>query len=165
MCAHHGGVYNAGKSEILSKHLTLGQSFKITAAKCGEETNMNKLSLVTKACVIFLLCAAAAIALAAQTTPAAPPTTTFTTLYNFCAQSGCTDGANPAAGLIQGANGTFYGTTYEGGADNDGTVFSITPGGTLTRLHSFDLADGFSPGAGLMQGTNGQFYGTTARGG
>ena len=52
---------------------------------------------------------------------------TLTTLYNFCAQSGCTDGQYPN-GLVQATNGDFYGTTQYGGANGAGTVFKITRG-------------------------------------
>ncbi|HEV2383603.1 MAG TPA: choice-of-anchor tandem repeat GloVer-containing protein [Terriglobia bacterium] len=45
------------------------------------------------------------------------------TIYNFCAQSGCADGANPEAGLVLAGNGDFYGTTAAGGANGAGTVF------------------------------------------
>jgi uncharacterized repeat protein (TIGR03803 family) len=92
----------------------------------------------------------------------------LTTIYNFCSKggSGCTDGANPFAALIQGADSKFYGTTYGGGAyDNWGTVFSITAGGRLKTLHSFNGRDGEYPSAGLVQDTNGDFYGTTRSGG
>ena len=51
-----------------------------------------------------------------------------TTLYSFCPQSGCSDGSNPIAGLVQASDGNFYGTTYGGGAYNDGTVFSLSVG-------------------------------------
>jgi uncharacterized repeat protein (TIGR03803 family) len=54
------------------------------------------------------------------------PSGTLTTLYSFCAQSGCTDGAGPEAALVQGTDGNFYGTTYGGGANNYGTVFSLS---------------------------------------
>ncbi len=53
---------------------------------------------------------------------------TRTTLYNFCSQSGCTDGNQPAGGLVQATNGTFYGTTYYGGTGGVGTVFSLSVG-------------------------------------
>ena len=85
----------------------------------------------------------------------------LTTLYSFCSQANCADGSYPSAGLIQATNGNFYGTTSEGGANDEGTVFEITPAGKLTRLHSFDGADGSSPYAGLIQATDGDFYGTT----
>jgi uncharacterized repeat protein (TIGR03803 family) len=104
------------------------------------------------------------------------PNGTLTTLYSFCAQSGCTDGANPYAGLVQATDGDFYGTTYQGGAGSNacsgigcGTIFKITPGGTLTTLYSFcsqsGCTDGAYPYAGLVQATNGNFYGTMLGGG
>ncbi len=93
---------------------------------------------------------------------------TFTTLYSFDG----TDGQNPFGGLVQATDGNFYGTTQLGGDTNvgAGTVFRITPGGTLTTLHSFcaqypDCSDGAGPEAGLIQATDGNFYGTTLSGG
>ena len=103
----------------------------------------------------------------------------LTTLYSFCAQSGCTDGLYPYAGLIQATDGNFYGTTSGGGANEKcviypetqpqgcGTVFKITPSGTLTTLYSFCSQDGCADGSvplGLVQATNGTLYGTTATG-
>jgi uncharacterized repeat protein (TIGR03803 family) len=77
-----------------------------------------------------------------------------------------TNGANPLAGLVQGSDGYFYGTTTSGGAANGGTVFRMSPGGVLTLLHSFTGSnDGLHPDAGLMQGSDGNFYGTTYQGG
>jgi uncharacterized repeat protein (TIGR03803 family) len=93
------------------------------------------------------------------------PTGTLTTLYSFCTQTGCPDGGEPSAGLVQAANGDLYGTTYLGGAHGDGTVFKITPSGTLTTLHSFDFTDGANPAAGLVQAVDGNLYGTTLGGG
>ncbi len=57
-----------------------------------------------------------------------PTSKTLTTLYDFCSQSDCTDGANPYEGLLEDTNGTFYGTTYSGGAADYGTVFSVATG-------------------------------------
>ena len=79
----------------------------------------------------------------------------------------------PYAGLVQGADGNFYGTTGYGGNTNGGvlaaygrgTIFRMTPGGIITNLHSFNGADGWAPYAGLVQGTDGNFYGTTFVGG
>jgi uncharacterized repeat protein (TIGR03803 family) len=96
---------------------------------------------------------------------------TLTTLYSFCSQmiTDCTDGAQPWAGLVQGSDGNFYGTTQLGGTAGAGTAFKITPSGTLTTLHSFCsqsfCADGVQGYAGLIQATNGNFYGTTYLGG
>ncbi len=94
----------------------------------------------------------------------------LTTLYDFCSETGCTDGGNPYSTLLRGTDGNFYGTTYIGGAntgceDNCGTVFQLTAGGKLITLHSFDGTDGAYPYDGLIQGTNGSFYGTTDLGG
>jgi uncharacterized repeat protein (TIGR03803 family) len=90
----------------------------------------------------------------------------LSTLYSFC-ETKCTDGANPFGGLVQGTDGNFYGTTTlyganENCADGCGTVFKMTPGGTLTTLHTFDRTDGSHPDAGLVQATDGNFYGTTS---
>jgi uncharacterized repeat protein (TIGR03803 family) len=93
------------------------------------------------------------------------PRGVLATLYNFCSQSLCSDGAEPQAGLVQAANGDLFGTTYEGGAYGFGTVFKIAPGGTPVVLHSFDNTDGANPYAGLVLATNGDFYGTTYKGG
>ena len=99
---------------------------------------------------------------------------TLTMLYSFCSRNGqynCTDGSGPYAALVQGTDGNFYGTTAEGGSSSDcgsngcGTVFKITPSGTLTTLRSFDGADGAKPFSGLLQATDGNFYGTTSTGG
>jgi len=102
------------------------------------------------------------------------PAVGLTTLYSFCAKSGCTDGANPVAGLIQATNGNFYGTTEFGGASQRcgnagcGTVFKITAKGKLTTLYSFcslsGCADGELPTGGLVQGKDKKLYGTTFTG-
>jgi uncharacterized repeat protein (TIGR03803 family) len=90
----------------------------------------------------------------------------LTTLHSFCAKSGCTDGAQPIAGLVQATNGDLYGTTFAGGANGEGTIFKITPGGALKSLYSFCskslCADGAGPSAGLIQASDGNLYGTTA---
>src|SRR5205814_1576421 len=66
---------------------------------------------------------------------------------------------------VQGSDSDFYGTTLRGGAGNIGTVFKMTPGGSLTTLYSFSYSDGAFPYAALVQGNNGDFYGTTSQGG
>ena len=59
----------------------------------------------------------------------------LTSLYSF---TGGNDGANPNAGLVQGSDGNFYGTTYHGGTNGgNGTVFQISTNGALTSLYSF----------------------------
>src|SRR5579872_74104 len=90
------------------------------------------------------------------------------TLYNFCSLTNCADGPNSVAGLIQGSDGNFYGTTASGGRGS-GTAFKMTPSGVLTTVYSFcalgGCVDGASPQAPLIQATDGNFYGTTSGGG
>jgi uncharacterized repeat protein (TIGR03803 family) len=93
------------------------------------------------------------------------PRGALSTLYSFCTQANCADGAGPLAGLVQAIDENFYGTTAVGGVNGDGTVFKITPRGALSTLHSFDFTDGSGPVGGLVQATNGSFYGTTGGGG
>jgi uncharacterized repeat protein (TIGR03803 family) len=97
------------------------------------------------------------------------PNGTETVLYSFCAQSNCTDGATPFAGLIMDAQGNLYGTTELGGTHGNGTVFKVPHGGTETVLYSFcaqtDCTDGGNPVAGLILDTAGNLYGTTEAGG
>jgi uncharacterized repeat protein (TIGR03803 family) len=94
---------------------------------------------------------------------------TLTTLYNFCSEVNCLDGAIPLAGLVQAADGAFYGTTAFYGADGRGSIFKITPGGSFASLYSFcsqsNCSDGANPEAALIQATDGNFYGTTVFGG
>jgi uncharacterized repeat protein (TIGR03803 family) len=91
------------------------------------------------------------------------PSGSLTTLWSF---TGGNDGANPQAGLVQGSDSNFYGTTTSGGASGNGNVFLISPGGSLTTLWSFTGGnDGSYPLAGLVQGSDSNFYGTTAYGG
>jgi uncharacterized repeat protein (TIGR03803 family) len=73
------------------------------------------------------------------------------------------DGTYPQADLID-LKGTLYGTTSAGGASGGGTVFSITPSGKETVLHSFGGPDGAEP-MGRLLNVNGMLYGTTASGG
>jgi uncharacterized repeat protein (TIGR03803 family) len=93
-----------------------------------------------------------------------PPIGSLTSLYSFCLQTGCPDGEYPQA-VNLGTDGNFYGTTYSGGANSDGTVFKITPTRQFTTLHSFTGTDGIYPNGALLLDTNGTFYGTTYEGG
>jgi uncharacterized repeat protein (TIGR03803 family) len=76
------------------------------------------------------------------------------------------DGSYPFAGVVQASDGNFYGTTHDGGASGNGTIFRIFPDGSFTRLVSFDgFNDGAHPAAALVQGPDGALYGTTTTGG
>jgi uncharacterized repeat protein (TIGR03803 family) len=99
------------------------------------------------------------------------PAGKITVLHNFTGYVSSTvyDGTYPLGVLVQGPDGNFYGTTYEGGAYNEGSVFKISASGVYTLLYSFhDVSptfDGQIPWAGLVLGSDGNFYGTTQFGG
>lgn len=90
----------------------------------------------------------------------------FTLLYTF---TGGTDGGFPVAGVIEGSDGNFYGTTVSGGAVNAagfpgyGTIFQMTPNGVLNTIYTFTGGDidGSNPYAGVVEGSDGFLYGTT----
>ncbi len=97
----------------------------------------------------------------------------FTTIHAFDSSTGY----NPNAPLIQGSDGNYYGTTTLGGktvsptcivafaSATCGTVFKITPGGTVTFIYEFAKTDGAGPIGPVIQGSDGNFYGTTSEGG
>src|SRR5208282_2588854 len=130
------------------------EQFTFAPARGRKRRRIGKLSEWKRACAVFMLCAAAAIASPAQT---------FTSLFSFDG----TDGSDPYPMSFQGLDGNYYGTTNWGGAFGVGTIFEITPGGTLTSLYSFgtQTTDGAQPQEGLVQATDGNFYGTTYSGG
>lgn len=90
------------------------------------------------------------------------PSGTFTSLYSF---GGADDGGDPQTALVQGGDGNLYGSTYDGGKNNGGTLFKISLSGVFTNLYSFAGSIGRNPDGGLAQGSDGNFYGTTPYGG
>lgn len=91
------------------------------------------------------------------------PSGALTTLHSFEQ----TDGGNPI-GLVEAADGNFYGATSAGGTNGHGTIFKITPSGALTTLHRFVGTDGSNPSGtfvGLVQASDGDLYGVTSAGG
>lgn len=94
---------------------------------------------------------------------------TLKTMYSFCLQPGCADGALPSTGLTLFTGGDFFGTTAAGGANEDGTIFRVTPSGAYTPIYSFcaqtNCNDGAEPRGALIEGTDGNLYGTTFGGG
>ena len=83
---------------------------------------------------------------------------TYTVIYDF---TGTPSAQYPyAQATAQGRDGNLYSTTEFGGT-NGGTVFSVTPSGTLTVVNNI----GFVPRSGVTLGTDGNFYGTIALGG
>jgi uncharacterized repeat protein (TIGR03803 family) len=81
----------------------------------------------------------------------------YTVLHAFAGGTG--DGGNPG-GLAQGTDGNFYGGTYSGGTNNEGVIYKMTPAGTVTLLHSFNLTTdlGENPQTNLLQANDGNFY-------
>jgi uncharacterized repeat protein (TIGR03803 family) len=90
------------------------------------------------------------------------PSGKATVLYAF---TGGKDGAYPAAGLIMDKTGNLYGTTFLGGSNNFGTVFTLRKSGKLLVLHSFAGRDGSNPYGSLIRDVKGNLYGTTEFGG
>lgn len=93
------------------------------------------------------------------------PDGTLTTLYTFCSQPGCPDGKSPGGVLALGIDGNFYGMTFLGGYPGYGTIFKITPEGTLNTLHTFQGTEGGNPNSGLIEAADGFFYGAAPQGG
>jgi len=83
---------------------------------------------------------------------------TLNPLWEFGSMANDADGSDPQAGLIQGADGYFYGTSYS-------TVFKIStvPGSLITMYQGSGV--GLNGFYGLVQGRDGKLYGTTAYGG
>jgi uncharacterized repeat protein (TIGR03803 family) len=122
----------------------------LLAFAAGPATN-EKIARAKLVCFMLAFCIAASIPTSAQT---------FAKLANLAAS----DGNSPIAPLVQGLDGNFYGTAYSGGTNDMGTVFKMTPEGTVAVLHSFAFRDGGNPSS-LLLATDGDFYGVTFIGG
>jgi uncharacterized repeat protein (TIGR03803 family) len=119
---------------------------------------MPKLNGCKLGCLVSLLFAAMAVPSSAQN---------FVSLSNFERKNG----SEPIGSLVQGPDGTFYGTTQAGGNTSNGcpsfgcgTAFKVTPEGVVTSL-AFNPAEGLYPSSSVLLATNGNFYGTAPRGG
>src|SRR5690348_15157200 len=125
---------------------------RLTAHRNGSRTCAVTQPVARRKSVLALLrrlLLAAALVLPAL---GAKPSVVFTNIHSF---SVFPNGSNPQAGLVQGNDGNFYGTTSGGGTNGGaGTVFKISTNGTLTSLYSFaGTPDGLNPEAGLVQGS------------
>jgi uncharacterized repeat protein (TIGR03803 family) len=93
---------------------------------------------------------------------------TLTSLFSFSAK-GNPNGGNPASGLIEGSDGSFYGAAMTGGSSTSplgyGTLFKVTSSGALTTLFTFNnIPDGAGPASPPIEGSDGNFYGVTQSG-
>jgi uncharacterized repeat protein (TIGR03803 family) len=118
----------------------------------------NVLSTVVALIIVFLATLTAAHPAFAQTD---------TILYDFCSLSNCADGVAPSSALSMDASGNFYGVTQLGGTFNEGTLYQLSPDGTVTVLHTFGSVanDGIYPFGNLFMDSEGNLYGGTAEGG
>lgn len=122
---------------------------------CGplSHTNSRAATVALAAAIVLVLTVVVAQAVQAQT---------YQVLYNF---TGGLDGAYPEAGLTMDGAGNLYGTAYQGGSMNRGTVYKLGHRGTgwvLSPLYNFrGQTDGGAPIAGVVFGPNGTLYGTT----
>jgi len=92
------------------------------------------------------------------------PSGTLTVLHDFNVIIG--DGNNPLGTLLLDPSGNLFGTTYQGGTQNQGTVFEIDNTGNYRVVYSFNGADdGKWPRAGVIRDQLGNLYGTTSNGG
>ena len=127
--------------------------------------NMNKAHGFNRSLLPTLLGSGAAVliitAIAAAVAPDHAAASDLTVLHSFGYQP---DGEYPEGRLVQGGDGTLYGTTYQGGVNGYGMAFSIAPDGSLTTLHSFSGADGQQLDTGMTFGSDGDLYGTTPQG-
>jgi uncharacterized repeat protein (TIGR03803 family) len=93
------------------------------------------------------------------------PTGARTVLYNFTTDGSA--GSGPVGTLALGPDGNFYGATHSSSSSNEyaGTLFKITPSGTLTTFYTFCLQfgcpDGSQPSSSPVLARDGNFYGTT----
>jgi uncharacterized repeat protein (TIGR03803 family) len=78
---------------------------------------------------------------------------------------GVADGEHPIGELVQGCDGSLFGTTHSGGTHGYGTIFRLTAAGAIKAIYSFNGYDGAGPSGGLVRGVDGYFYGTTQAGG
>jgi uncharacterized repeat protein (TIGR03803 family) len=83
----------------------------------------------------------------------------FTKIFDFPAEGASGSIGNfPRAGLIQASDGNLYGTAWEGGASNDGTIYQLSLAGAGTLEASFDSTTGESRLGAAVQGSDGRLY-------
>ncbi len=94
-----------------------------------------------------------------------PVVASVETLHYFAGAPG--DGSTPFGPVIRDSAGNLYGTTYWGGANDNGAIFKIDPATKATTiLYSFKGGtDGAGPYSGVISDGKGDFLGATVGGG
>lgn len=111
--------------------------------------------------VVALMCAAV-LALASHAKQLVAAGASLSVLHVF--PSADNSGYLPQ-GLIEGSDGNFYGVTRFGGGKACGTVYRLTPAGSMAQLHVFkDENDGCQPVGRLLEGLDGMLYGVASDG-
>ena len=88
----------------------------------------------------------------------------LSTIYTFCSLGHCLDGNTPRSALIEGPDGSLYGTSVGGGQIGAGSVYRITTDGQFSTVFNFSGSDGGQPSGALVYASDGNFYGTTQGG-
>src|SRR5208283_5161983 len=141
---HQGGTMHIPATNRGAKG---GLNISVAATKLAAATG----GAVTLAVLATLLMAARPAQAAAKET----------IIYSFnCPSDGCN-----SSGVVVDAEGNMYGTAAQGGANDSGTVFKVTPSGKETVLHEFAGSDGAFAFGGLVFDSEGNLYGTTSEGG
>ncbi len=148
------------KWRVNGTNLTDGGNFSGTATSALTVSNVSIANAGTYSVIVSNALGATPSAGAVLTViSVTAPGVTLTSLASF---TGGNSGAFPFGPLALGNDGNLYGTTYQGGALDYGTVFSLTTNGPLNTLVTFNVANGAYPYAGLALDPNGTFYGVAA---
>jgi uncharacterized repeat protein (TIGR03803 family) len=107
---------------------------------------------------MMVACVAAMVLLTLTGTTIPAQAQTYKVLYEFPINGPAPQW--PGGPLAQGRNGDLYGSSYEGGTNNDGSLWKTTPSGSVSVVYSFEAPPGPDCQSGMTVGTDGNFYGT-----
>ena len=157
---YYGGTNNAGTVFKLARDGTESVLYSFTGGSDGANPQTD---LIADAAGNLYGTASAGGASSCGTVFKIRPNGHETLLYAFKCRP---DGFTPNGGLVMDSAGNLYGTTYGGGAPNQGTIFKLAPDGTETILYAFQGgSDAAYPVAGLITDKRGNLFGTTYGGG
>jgi uncharacterized repeat protein (TIGR03803 family) len=148
LCLERTSPVRSAQQQVRHEGITMTPILNLNATTQSRTMTVAQLTGIILALACFLMLVSSA---GAQVTP----------LYNFGTHAGDPAHPNYPGFIVQGRDGNLYSTSNDGGTDNAGTVFKITPAGQVSVLYSFDGVTGALPSGGLTLGTDGNFYGTT----